>query len=76
MAEYFPEKCSWCRNEQVCQGGGSSIKHLVFEQSKGLDIALYKNIHEVTFLKNDLVNPTKICNVTVKCQEEEEYWAI
>ena len=38
--ECFPEKPSWCRNEQVCQGGGS-IKR--FQRSKGLDTALHKN---------------------------------
>ena len=39
--ECFPEKPSWCRNEQVCQGR-KSVKR--FEQSNGLDTALYKNI--------------------------------
>ena len=38
--ECFPEKSSWCRNEQVCQGW--HVKH--FERSSGLDTALYKNI--------------------------------
>ena len=33
--ECFPEKPSWCRNEQVCQGGR-------FERSNGLDTALYQ----------------------------------
>ena len=35
--ECFPEKPSWCRNEQVCQGG-QKCKALF-----GPDIALYKN---------------------------------
>ena len=39
--ECFQEKPSWCRNEQVCQGR-KSVKR--FEQSNGLDTALYKNI--------------------------------
>ena len=34
VAECFPEKSSWCRNEQVCQ----------FERSNGLETALYKCI--------------------------------
>ena len=34
--ECFPEKPSWCRNEQVCQGKQQ-------ERPKGLDTALYKN---------------------------------
>ena len=38
--EGFPEKPSWCRNEQVCQGR-ISVKR--FERSNGLDNALYKN---------------------------------
>ena len=38
--ECFPEKPSWCRNEQVCQGG-QNVKR--FERSNGPDIALYKN---------------------------------
>ena len=36
VAECFPEKSNWYRNEQVCQGW--SIKHDV--RSKGLDTAL------------------------------------
>ena len=41
--ECFPEKSTWCRNEQVCGGGegAKSVNH--FEQSNGLDTALYKN---------------------------------
>ena len=39
--ECFPEKPSWCRNEQVCQGR-KSVKR--FERCNGLDTALYKNI--------------------------------
>ena len=43
--ECFPEKPSWCRNEQVCQGsstaGEESVKRS--ERSNGLDTALYKN---------------------------------
>ena len=39
--ECFPEKPSWCRNEQVCQGR-KSVKR--FERSNGLDTVLYKNI--------------------------------
>ena len=38
--EFFPEKSGWCRNERFCQGG----KVCKAVQSKGLDIALYKNI--------------------------------
>ena len=38
MAECFPEKSRWCKNEQVCQ----VVKH--FEQSHGLDTALYKSV--------------------------------
>ena len=37
--EYFPEKPSWCRNEQVCQGR-KSVKR--FELSNGLDTVLCK----------------------------------
>ena len=37
--ECFPEKSSWCRNQQVCQ----EVKCL--EPSSGLDTMLYKNIH-------------------------------
>ena len=40
VAESFPEKSSWCRNEQVCQGA----KCKRFERPNGLDTALYKNI--------------------------------
>ena len=39
--ECFPEKPSWCRNEQVCQGR-KSVKR--FERSNGLDTALYKKL--------------------------------
>ena len=39
MAECFPEKSSWCRNEQVYI---LSVKR--FEHSNELDTALYKNI--------------------------------
>ena len=39
--ECLPEKSSWCRNEQVCQGL-KGVKR--FEWSNGLDIAPYKNI--------------------------------
>ena len=39
--EWFQEKPSWCRNEQVCQGR-ISVKR--FERSNVLDTALYKNI--------------------------------
>ena len=38
--ECFPEKPSWCRIEQVCQGA-KNVK--LFERSNGLDTALYKN---------------------------------
>ena len=38
--ECLPEKPSWCRNEQVCQGWQ---KVQLFELSNGPDIALYKN---------------------------------
>ena len=37
--EYFQQKLSWCRNEQVWQGR-KSVKR--FERSNGLDTALYK----------------------------------
>ena len=37
--ECVPEKSSWCRNEQVCQGR-KSVKR--FERSDGLDTAVYK----------------------------------
>ena len=40
IAGCYSEKSSWCRNEQLCQGGGS-VKR--FERSDGLDTALYKN---------------------------------
>ena len=40
MAECFPEKSSWCRNEQVCQR--LSVKR--FERSNGLNTLLYKSI--------------------------------
>ena len=36
----LPEQSSWCRNEQVCQG----VTCKRFEQSNGLDTALYKNV--------------------------------
>ena len=39
--EYFPEKLSWRRNEQVCQGR-KSVKR--FERTDELDTALCKNI--------------------------------
>ena len=40
--ECFPEKPSWCRNEQVCHAGeATSVKR--FARSNGLDTALYKN---------------------------------
>ena len=45
--ECFPEKPSWCRNEQVCQGG-QSIKR--FERSNGLETALNKNMHFTFFI--------------------------
>ena len=38
VAECFPEKLSWCRNEQVCQ------EMKCFERSNGLDNGLYRNI--------------------------------
>ena len=34
--ECFPEKLSWCRNEQVCQG----VKCESYERFNGLDTAL------------------------------------
>ena len=37
----FPEKSSWCRDKQVCQGR-KSLKR--FEQANGPDTALYKNL--------------------------------
>ena len=37
MDEFFQEKPSWCRNEQVCQG----VKCKAFERSNELDTALY-----------------------------------
>ena len=37
------EKPSWCRNEQVCRGGGGGKSVKRFERSNGLDTALYKN---------------------------------
>ena len=40
MAEYFPWKLSWCRNEVVCQGVCN-----VLEWANGLDTALCKTIH-------------------------------
>ena len=41
LVECFPEKPSWCRNEQVCQGRQKvSVKR--FERSNGLDTALHK----------------------------------
>ena len=36
--ECSPEKSSWFRNEQVCQGWGVKC----FERSNGVDTALYK----------------------------------
>ena len=39
--DIFPEKSSWCRNEQVCQRS-KSVKHP--GRSNGLDTALYKNL--------------------------------
>ena len=39
VAGYFPEKFRWCLIEQFCQG---SVQ--LFEQSRGLDTALYNNL--------------------------------
>ena len=51
LLECFPEKPSWCRNEQVCQGS-KSVKS--FERSNGLDTALY--ICTFTFLLMTISN--------------------
>ena len=40
VTECFPEKPSWCRNVQVCQG----VRVTSFEGSNGLDTELYKSI--------------------------------
>ena len=50
--ECFPEKSSWCRNEQVCQG--VMVKR--FERSNGLDTALYKNIPLLSHIRMILIN--------------------
>ena len=35
MTRMFPEKPSWCRNEQVCQGGQQMCKALCAVQRTG-----------------------------------------
>ena len=47
MARMLLEKPSWCRNEQVCQGGQTSVKR--FERFNRLDTALYKNYLYLVF---------------------------
>ena len=44
----FPEKLSWCWNEQVCQRVKCKGKR--FERFNGLDAALYKHIPLPSFL--------------------------
>ena len=47
MADYFPEKASWFRNEHVCQGGGWSVK--LFERSNGLGTCAWYQIIPLPF---------------------------
>ena len=51
--EFFPEKPSSCRNEQVYQGEANNVKRL--ERSNGLDTALCKNYLFATKKKRKLL---------------------
>ena len=56
--ECFPEKPSWCRTEQVCQGGAKSVNRFDFERSDRLDTALYKNyLYLFILFQNCTVEP-------------------
>ena len=70
--ECFPEKPSWCRNEQVCQRGAKSVKR--FERSHGLDTALYKNIPLTFYLLHFLMSFLQPMYKVVGKMEEEIFY--